>query len=219
MTLTMDTARACARAVASEHGCVIVDPADARPWLSLLEGALALIPGSAPVLASARSAVEGAASSVAGLTIPSPWGSAILLTERATADAATYLSTAMHEATHGTDAADVGAGQAVVDYANAELRALREGGPGGVGLWTRYLVTGERPKPEDAGVVASTLYHLDADSRRFGGGIVRVSLASIDTGAVPPFRVARSVLAWLRANAPAAVVAPEYAERAPEVPR
>mgnify|MGYP000379005271 CR=1 FL=1 len=113
----------------------------------------------------------------------------------------------------GTDAADVGAGQAVVDYLNAELRALREGGPGGVGLWTRYLVTGERPKPEDAGVVASTLYHLDADSRRFGGGIVRVSLASIDSGAVPPFRVARSVLAWLRANAPADVLAPEYAER------
>lgn len=220
MTLSMDTARACARDLAVSRGAIIVDPADAAPWLRTLEAAVALIPGAGPVLTTVRGLVSGAAESVAGLAIPSPWGTAILLTERAVGDGPTLLSVVAHELVHDAQARAVGPGQAAVDYLHPELRALREGEAGGVGLWVRYLVTGVRPKAEDAGAgVVATLYHLDADSRRLGGEIVRVALASIDTGAVPPHSVARAALAWLRECAPEAILAEAYAARATAVPQ
>lgn len=211
MTLTMDTARACARDLAAARGALIVDPADAAPWLRTLEAAVSLIPGAGPVLTTVRGLIAGAAESVAGLTVPSPWGSAILLTERAMVDGPTLFSVALHELVHDAQADAVGAGQVAVDYTDAELRALREGEPGGIGLWGRYLVTGVRPSPDDAGVVRSALYHLDAPMRAFGRAVVESSLVTIDTGAVPPHSVARAALAWLREHAPEAILAEAYA--------
>jgi hypothetical protein len=170
------------------------------------------------VLTTVRGLIAGAAESVAGLTVPSPWGSAILLTERAMVDGPTLFSVALHELVHDAQADAVGAGQVAVDYLNAELRALREAEAGGVGLFARYLVTGERPSPDEAGVVASDLYHLGGDDRAFGRAVVESSLAAIDTGAVPPHSVARALLAWLHDHAPEAIAAEAYATRPTVMP-
>lgn len=211
--ITLDTARACARDLAGARGALIVDPDDARPWLATLEGAVSLIPGAGPVLATVRGIIAGAAESVAGLAVPSPWGTAILLSPRAVVDGPAYLSTVVHEMVHDTQAKDVGAGQVAVDYLNAELRALREAEAGGVGLWARHVVTGERPSPDEAGVVASDLYHLGAEDKAFGRAVVGSMLAPVELGAVPPHSVARELLAWLREHAPEAIVAEAYAAR------
>ncbi len=216
--LTIDTARACARDLAASRGALIVDPDDARSWLATLEGALSLIPGAAPVLTTVRGLVSGAAESVAGLALPTPWGTAILLTPRAMVDGPTHLSVVAHELVHAAQASAVGAAQVAVDYLSPELRALREAEAGGVGLWVRYLLTGVRPSPDDAGAVSSPLYHLAEHDRAFARAVVESSLAAIDTGAVPPHSVARAVLAWLREHAPDAILAPEYATRPTAVP-
>ena len=213
MTLSLDTARACARDLAASRGALIVDPADAAPWLRTLEAAVSLIPGAGPVLTTVRGLIAGAAESVAGLAVPSPWGTAILLSPRAMVDAPTYFGTVLHELVHGRQAEQLGAGQVAVDYVVPELRALREAEAGGVGLWGRYLVTGVRPSPDDAGVVRSALYHLDAPMRAFGRAVVESSLVTIDTGAVPPHSVARAALAWLHEHAPEAIAAEAYATR------
>ena len=218
MTLSLDTARACARDLCAARSTLLLDPADARPWLSTLEGALALIPGAGPVLATVRGLISGAAEQVAGLTLPTPWGTAILLTDRATVDGATYLSTVAHEGVHGRQIVTVGAGQSAADYLHPELRALREAEAGGVGLWVRHLVTGETPSPDDAGVVRSSLYHLGADDRAFGRAVVESLLAPIVVGAVPPHSVARDVLAWLQEHAAESIAVEAYAARATAVP-
>jgi len=216
--ISLDTARACARDLAVARGALLVDPDDARPWLAALESALALIPGAGPVLATVRGIVEGAAESVAGLAVPSPWGTAILLSPRAVVDGPAYLSTVAHELVHDAQARDVGAGQVAVDYINAELRAFREAEAGGVGLFARHLVTGEKPSPDDAGIVRSAIYHLDATHCAFARAAVASSLLSLDTGAVPPHSVARAVLAWLREHAPEAILAEDYAARTTVTP-
>lgn len=216
--LTFDTARALAAALAAAHRAVIVDPDDARPWLATLEAAIALIPGAGPVLATVRGLVEGASESVAGLALPTPWGTAVLLTPRAMVDPAAYLATIAHEIVHAGQTVRLGAGQVAADYLNPELRALREAEAGGVGLWARYVVTGVRPSPDEAGVVRSSLYHLDASDRAFGRAVVASSLSAIDTGAVPPHSVAREALAWLHEHAPESIAAEGYADRATAVP-
>ena len=209
--LPLDTARACISALAVERGVKVLDPDDARPWLLALEAAVALVPGAGPVLTMARGLLSGAADAVAGLALPTPWGTLVLLSPRALTDGPTYLSVVAHELVHDAQADAVGAGQVAVDYLDPELRALREGEAGGVGLWVRHLLTGETPSPDDAGVVRSSLYHLDADQRRFGRAVVESSLVTIDTGAVPPHSVARDVLAWLREHAPEAIAVEAYA--------
>ena len=123
-----------------------------------------------------------------------------------------------HELVHVRQIEALGPVQAGVDYVGSgELRALREA-EASVGLWARYLVTGVRPSTDDAGIVASDLYHLDGDDRDFASEVVKGVLSVIDTGAVPPHSVARNVLAWLRECAPEAIVAPEYAEHTTAVP-
>jgi len=213
--ISISTARACAASVASRHNATIVDPDDARPWLTALETAAELLLGGGATspLATLRDSLTTSAARVAGLAVPTPWVTLVLLSERALTDGAAYLETVAHELVHADQATTVGAGQVAVDYLHPELRAHREGDAGGVSLWVRYLVTGVRPSPDDAGVVTSSLYHLSGDQRAFGRAVVETSLVSIDTAAVPPHRVARDVLAWLRAHAPEAILAPEY--RAP----
>lgn len=216
--LTFDVARALAAHLVTSRHALIVDPDDARPWLATLEAAVALIPGAAPVLTTVRGLVSGASESVAGLALPTPWGTAILLTPRATVDPVAYTATVTHELVHASQAVQIGAGQTAVDYLHPELRALREAEAGGVGLFLRYLVTGVRPSPDEAGVVRSSLYHLDASDKAFGRAVVEGVLSSIETGAVPPHSVAREALAWLHEHAPDAILAEAYAQRATEVP-
>lgn len=213
--ITLDTARRCAADLA--RGATLLYPNDLDARLdeaSKLAGAEAAL-----VLALVRPLLALAAARVAGVTTWLPGvGAIIVLTARALVDGPTLLAVVAHELVHRRQIEVSGPVQAGVDYTNDELRALREA-EAAVGLWVRYLVTGVRPSPDDAGVVASDLYHLDDGDRAFGRAIVVGLLSTIDTGAVPPHSVARAVLAWLLEHAPAAILAPEYAPRATAVPQ
>lgn len=216
--ITLDLARRCVADLARAQGATVLYPVDVDAALSdasRLAGAHASL-----VLALVRPLLALASSRVAGLTTWVPGvGTVVLLTERALADGPTLLSVAEHEAVHGAQVASLGPLQAGVDYlGSGELRALREAEAGGVGLWVRYLVTGVRPSPDDAGAVSSPLYHLAEHDRAFARTVVEGVLSTIDSGAVPPHSVARAVLAWLREHAPEAILAPEYAPRATAVP-
>ena len=211
--ISLDTARACAASLALARGAKILDPDEARPYLETLATAVSLVPGAAPIVAAVRGLLSGAADAVAGLALPTPWGTLVLLSPRALVDGPTLLSVVAHELVHDAQARAVGAGQVAVDYINAELRAFREAEAGGVGLFARHLVTGVRPSPDDAGAVSSPLYHLGEQDRAFARAVVEGVLSAIDTGAVPPHSVARELLAWLREHAPEAIVAEAYAAR------
>lgn len=223
--ITLDTARKCGDLLSRVHACTVVEPDERDSWLARARAAVSLIPGAAAVLDQVLPLVDAAAGDVARrvsvtipLPLPIPAGrSLIILSPAAVADGVSYLSTLAHELVHDRQSDQTTALQAAVDYANPELRALREAEAGGVGLWVRYLLTGERPAPEDAGVVRSGLYHLGGDDRAFGREVVSSLLASIDTGAIPPHSIAREVLSWLQTHAPADIAV--EALRAPRVPQ
>lgn len=212
--ITLDTARRCAADLSRSSTLLYPDDIEAK----LAEAAKLAGAEAALVLALVRPLLSLATSRVAGVTTWVPGvGVIIILTARALADGPTLLATLAHELVHRRQIEVGGPIQAGVDYVNDELRALREA-EAAVGLWVRYLVTGVRPSPDDAGVVASDLYHLDPGDRAFARAVVEGVLSVIDTGAVPPHSVARAVLAWLREHEPAAILAPEYADRATAVP-
>lgn len=210
MTIDLDTARRCVADLAAVRSVRVLDPDDAAPWLRAAEAALSLLPGSAPVLSAVRGLVEGAADSVAGLALPTPAGTLVVLSPRALVDGPVLLSVVAHELVHHQQAEAVGSAQVAVDYAHPELRAHREAEAGGVGLWVRYVLTGQRPSPDDAGAVNSGIYHLGAHERAFARRVVESCLSTIDTRAVPPHSVARAVLWWLRDHAPDDIAAAEY---------
>ena len=81
----------------------------------------------------------------------------------------------------------------------------REAEASGVGLWARYLVTGVLPPADDAGVLRSDLYHLDGAEKAFAREVVLSVRTSAELGVIPPFRVAREAVMWLRAHAPGAI--------------
>lgn len=208
--ISLDAARSVARSISGN--AKILEADEARPWLDAVAAALSLVPGAGTIIALARSTLSGAADAVAGVAIPTPWGTLILLGPRAVVDGPTYLSVVAHELVHAEQASAVGSAQAVIDYTQSNIRAFREAEAGGVGLWVRYLLTGHRPAPDEAGVVSSSIYHLDEEHRAFARVVVTTSLASIETAAVPAHPVAAQVLLALRAQAPDAILAREYRE-------
>lgn len=215
--LSLDLARDCARSLAADRNVTLLYPDDLDARLadaSKLAGAHAAL-----VLALVRPLLALASKKVAGVTTWVPGvGVIVVLTSSALVDGVTLLAVIVHELVHARQIEASGPIQTAVDYVGSgELRALREA-EASVGLWLRYVVTGVRPSPDDAGVVASDLYHLDPNDKDFAREVVKGVLSVIDTGAVPPHSVARAALAWLRGHAPEAIIAPEYAEHVTEVP-
>jgi hypothetical protein len=80
-----------------------------------------------------------------------------------------------------------------------------------VGLFARYLVTGDLPAEADAMQrLGGGLYHLDAGELELARGVVRSGLDTIKAKLSPPYAVALDVLAWLRTHAPEAIVPQEH---------
>ena len=71
-------------------------------------------------------------------------------------------------------------------------------------------MTGTLPAVDDASVLRSSLYHLDAPDKAFARAVVSSLVASAEVGALPPHKVARAMLAWLRANAPESIAVEAY---------
>lgn len=201
--ITFEQTRACLAHVAALYGVTIVEPDS--PGHAVARAVLDALSGSVPLLAPLVAELRGAAERVS-VTVPTPLGTLIVLSQSAVADPVTLLATGLHELVHASQIARVGGGQSVVDYlGSGELRALREAEASGVGLWARYLVTGVLPPLEDAGVLRSDLYHLNESEKAFAAEVVASVRATSELGVLPPFRAAREAVLWLRAHAPDAI--------------
>ena len=205
----LDVGRFCAEEFEATHDVKVLEPEEARKYLSILEASLSLIPGVVGPLTSAKSLVGDRMKNVS-LTIPFPGKTLILLSEYAVSSGDLYISTLAHELVHKVQIDKNGPFQAGVDYTDPDWRSLREADAGGVGLWVRYLVTGVLPSATEAGVTSSDLYHLDEDHKKFGRAIVNSALSASTTGATPPHSIAIEMLKWLRTHAPDTIVPTAY---------
>ena len=205
MTLSLAQAQALGAHLASRYGARVLesDSTEVRVAVALLDSLVTLAPGLRPALESV-----GLASRKVSRTLPTPLGTMIVLGEDTATDPIEYAEVVAHEATHARQIVTLGGWQTAVDYlGSGELRATREAHAYVVGLWVRYLLTGDLPSPDAAVLaLAGGLYHLSTEDVTLARGIVASGIASIDAGAVPPYAVAHDVLAWLVQHAPEAIV-------------
>lgn len=208
--IDLDTARACIAALASARSVSVVEPDEAACDLDGAAMLLSLIPGAGPIIAQIRAHLVDAQQRVS-VTAPLPWGTKILLSRSAVVDGPSYLSTGLHELVHARQIETVGKLQSAADYlGSGELRAMREAEASGIGLWGRYVVTGELPAVDDASILRSSLYHLSNADHDFARAVVEGLVASASVGARPPHSVARDALAWLHAHAPKCIAVEAY---------
>jgi hypothetical protein len=160
--IDLATARACIAALATARGVAVIEPSESATYLDGAATLLSLIPGVGPIVAQLRAPLDDAQQRVS-VTAPLPWGTTILLSRSAVVDGPSYLATGLHELVHVRQIETVGRLQGAADYlGSGELRAMREAEASGIGLWGRYVVTGELPAVDDASILRSSLYHLDA---------------------------------------------------------
>lgn len=198
-----DTARRLGAHLASVHGYTLAESRSPAVHVARigLEALATLLPAARPV-------VDLLALDTVSRTVPTPWGTLVVLSDAASAEPVEYAETVAHEATHAHQIAALGGWQAAVDYLlSAELRATREAHAYVVGAWVRYLLTGRLASADEAcSALAGDLYRLGADEIALARGIVASGLASVQAGSVPPYAVARDVLDWLQREAPDAIV-------------
>lgn len=166
--------------------------------LGLFDAATALVPAVAPVVTALRAPLDRVS-----LTFPAPAGTVVVLSPAAVATPESYAEVVAHECEHARQIAQVGGTQTAVDYlGSGELRATREAQAYVVGLWVRFLVTGELPTVESAmSSLTSGLYHLDAEDIELARGVVTSGVETIREGSCPPYEVAAVALLWLRVHA------------------
>ncbi len=203
--LSMPQAHALGAHLAGLHRTTIVEPDDAPARVA--RAILSALGHGVPALASLVADLEVRASRVS-VTLPTPGGSLVILSPAAVADPLRYAVTVAHELVHADQRDAAGAVQVAADYLAApELRARAEADAYSVGLWVAYLLTGVMPTVDAAVTsLASDTYHLAPDEVELGRGVLLSHVETIAQGLAPPLRVAVEALAWLRANAPEAIV-------------
>lgn len=134
--------------------------------------------------------------------------SLVLLSRAAMRSAEGAMETLAHEAHHDRQSDDGGHLRHAWDYAvSAELRARYEAEAYAVGLWARYLLTGQKPEAHDSLVsLGGGTYHLGEGDLSLAAGVLTSHVDSIRAGVCPPLSTAAELLAWLRAEAPEAIV-------------
>ena len=197
-TLTRELAlRYRATVVGPDHLAVQV----ARGLLAALSAA---VPGAKGIV----EAIEARAAHTS-VTVPLlAGGCLIVLAPQHTADPLTRCEVVCHEMQHAAVIARDADLDVIVDYlGSGELRGLREAEAYCVGLWTRYLLTGEAPTLDGVRAsLASDAYHLDAGDQATALSTMESHLDTIRAGAVPPLSVCRAVLEVLRTHHPEAIV-------------
>ena len=203
--LTLTQAHALGAHLAGLHRTTIVEPDDAPARVA--RAILSALGHGVPALASLVADLEVRASRVS-VALPTPGGSLVVLSPAAVADPLRYAVTVAHELVHAEQRDAAGAVQVAADYLAApELRARAEADAYAVGLWVAYLLTGVLPTVDAAvQALSSDTYHLAPDEVELGRGVLLSHVETIAQGLAPPLRVAVEVLAWLRANAPEAIV-------------
>lgn len=135
-------------------------------------------------------------------------GHLILMSRAAMATPVGGVSTLSHEVCHRDQGEREGATRNALDYVlSPEMRAAREAEAYVVGLWTRYLLTGELPEARGAlASLSGDTYHLAAADIDLARGIIASHLETIRRGVCPPIGTALTVLRYLQAHHPEAIM-------------
>ena len=196
------------RELAARYGATVLAPSDTVPRIvrALLSALSTGLPGAGPVVDALLARADHTS-----VTIPLlAGGCLIVLAPQHVADPLTRCEVVCHEMQHAAVIAREPDAAVIVDYlGSGELRGLREAEAYAVGLWTRYLLTGEAPTLDGVRAsLASDAYHLDAGDQDTAMSTMESHLDTIRAGAVPPLGVCRAVLDILREHH-AEVIVPE----------
>lgn len=206
MTDLATVADTLTRELAARYRATVVGPDHIA--VQIARGLLAALSAAVP---GARSIVEAIEARAAHTSVTVPLlagGCLIVLAPQHTADPLTRCEVVCHEMQHAAVIARDADLDVIVDYlGSGELRGLREAEAYAVGLWTRYLLTGEAPTLDGVRAsLASDAYHLDAGDQATALSTMESHLDTIRAGAVPPLSVCRAVLDVLRTHHPEAIV-------------
>lgn len=194
------------RELAARFGATVLAPSDTVPRIvrALLSALSTGLPGAGVVVDALLARADHTS-----VTIPLlAGGCLIVLAPQHVADPLTRCEVVCHEMQHAAVIARDADLDVIVDYlGSGELRGLREAEAYCVGLWTRYLLTGEAPTLDGVRAsLASDAYHLDAGDQATALSTMESHLDTIRAGAVPPLGVCRAVLDILRTHHPEAIV-------------
>jgi hypothetical protein len=194
------------RELAARFGATVLAPSDTVPRIvrALLSALSTGLPGAGVVVDALLARADHTS-----VTIPLlAGGCLIVLAPQHVADPLTRCEVVCHEMQHAAVIARDADLDVIVDYlGSGELRGLREAEAYAVGLWTRYLLTGEAPTLDGVRAsLASDAYHLDAGDQATALSTMESHLDTIRAGAVPPLSVCRAVLEVLRAHHLEAIV-------------
>lgn len=202
--ISLQTARALGAHLAERHGATVVEPSDT---ISLgMRSLLTVLARVSPVIQSVVDELEVRARSVS-VTIPTPAGVVIVLSEVAVADPTRYAVTVCHEIQHAKQLEDSGYVQGAVDYvASPELRARAEADAYSVGLYVAHLLSGITPSDEAVRSLSGDLYHLAPDEVELARGVIASHVETIRGGVCPPLSIALEARDWLQEHAPECLV-------------
>jgi hypothetical protein len=194
------------RELAARFGATVLAPSDTVPRIvrALLSALSTGLPGAGVVVDALLARADHTS-----VTIPLlAGGCLIVLAPQHVADPLTRCEVVCHEMQHAAVIARDADLDVIVDYlGSGELRGLREAEAYCVGLWTRYLLTGEAPTLDGVRAsLASDAYHLDAGDQATALSTMESHLDTIRAGAVPPLSVCRAVLEVLRTHHLEAIV-------------
>lgn len=146
--------------------------------------------------------------------VPGPGSPVVLISRDDAATPQTFVETAVELAVHASQIRRLGiAAQSLEDYLlSGELRAVYSAHAWLARTFARHLLTGEMPTASNVieEYARRALLTLDAGELAMARGILASGLATITEGLRPPIAVTATLLAWLRAHAPEAIVAPGW---------
>ncbi len=207
MTLTPDQAAALSAELLTAAGAWYVDPDSpaVKVAVTAVRGLAFLAPAAAPVVGALTTAADMLAAR--SVVLPGPQPLCIVGTEDRS-DPVRFACEAACLATHAAQMRGVSPGQVLADYLDDEDRALYTAHAEIARAFVRYLLTGEAITADAVTAAAkehALLALTDADVAMVRV-IARSQLASVADGCEPNVAAAIKALAWLRANAPDAIV-------------
>lgn len=198
------------RELSARYRSTVVAPSHVGAVIArgLLRALAAAIPGASAVVDAILSRADHTS-----VTIPLlAGGCLVILAPQHMGDALLRCEVVSHEHQHAAYIEAEPDAAVIVDYlGSGELRAIRESEAYAVGMWVRYLLTGEIPTLDSAlASLSGDTYHLDAGDVATARAALESHLDTMRAGAVPPLRVCRAVLEILQQHHPDAIVPPEH---------
>lgn len=211
MTITPDQAAALSASVLEAAGAWYLDPTSDAVKLAVtaVRGAAFLVPAVGDAIRVVGAVADALVAR--SVVVPGVKPLAIVGAEDR-ADPVRFAAAAAALATHATQMHGVLPTQTLADYLDDEWRATHTAHAEVARAFVHHLLTGE-PLTLDAmmvDVTARALLPLKGEDIPEARGIVRSNLLAIADGIPTQILAAARALAWLRANAPDAIVPAEW---------